>query len=81
MRVARSAGPKSLHSANGLPSASFSAQPDCRKRSRSCLRAGPIASCRRAASAIERRYEGVTPEPYLIVLVDGALRVENLNGT
>ena len=31
-----------------------------------------------AASAIERRYEGVTPEPYLIALVGGALRVERV---
>ena len=31
-----------------------------------------------AAAAIARRYNGLTPEPYLIALIDGTLRVERV---
>ena len=46
VRGASSVGLKSLHSLNGLPSAIFSAQPDCRKRSRS----SPSGSSRRTCA-------------------------------
>ncbi len=34
-----------------------------------------------AGSLIERRYKGVTPEAYLVGLVDGALQVQRLSAT
>ena len=34
-----------------------------------------------AGALIERRFEGITPEPYLVGLVDGALQVERLSAT
>ena len=39
-----------------------------------------LAHLRAAASAIERRFEGLTPEPYLISMVDGVMRVERCDG-
>ena len=44
-------------------------------------RAIHLAHLQTAASAIARRYQGVAAEPYLIALIDDALRVEHLNGT
>jgi hypothetical protein len=41
-------------------------------------RAIHLAHLHAAASAIESRFEGLAPEPYLIALADGALRVERV---
>ena len=40
-----------------------------------------LAHLHAAGSAIERRYEGLAAEAYLVEMIDGALRVDRLNGT
>ena len=45
VRAASSSAVKSLHSENGLPSAISSAQPDCRKRSRSSASGNSMRTC------------------------------------